>query len=119
MNLNLTDVVRKLLIINIIVFVVGTYILPQSIADQWLAVYYPMSERFQPVQLITYMFMHGGFTHLFFNMFGLYMFGPPIEYQWGPKRFLLYYIYLFISVFRLFHFFDIFERNYFLTGNLL
>ena len=92
MNLNLTDVVRKLLIINIIVFVVGTYILPPSIADQWLAVYYPMSERFQPVQLITYMFMHGGFTHLFFNMFGLYMFGPPIEYQWGPKRFLLYYL---------------------------
>ena len=48
----------------------------------------------QPVQLITYMFMHDtrGLSHLVFNMFGLYMFGPPIEYNWGPKRFLFYYL---------------------------
>ena len=92
MNLNLTGVVRNLLIINIIVYVVGTYFLPDEVANTWLAVHYPTSPFFQPVQLITYMFMHGGFTHLFFNMFGLYMFGPPVEYQWGPKRFLFYYL---------------------------
>jgi membrane associated rhomboid family serine protease len=90
---NVTDVVRNLLIINIIVFVGATYILPETITDHWLAVYYPTSPYFQPVQLITYMFMHGGVTHLFFNMFGLYMFGPPIEYNWGPKRFLFYYLF--------------------------
>ena len=93
MNLNVTDVVRNLLLINIIVFVGATYFLPSEITDHWLAVYYPASEYFQPVQLLTYMFMHGGFTHLFFNMFGLYMFGPPIEYTWGPKRFLFYYLF--------------------------
>lgn len=92
MNLNVTDVVRNLLIINIVVFVVGTFILPPEVSNTWLAVHYPTSEYFQPVQLITYMFMHGGLTHLFFNMLGLYMFGPPIEYNWGPKRFLFYYL---------------------------
>lgn len=92
MNLNVTDVVRNLLIINIVVFVVGTFILPPEVSNTWLSVHYPTSEYFQPVQLITYMFMHGSLTHLFFNMIGLYMFGPPIEYSWGPKRFLFYYL---------------------------
>ena len=92
MNFNLTDVVKNLLIINIIVFLVGTYVLPPEVANHWLAVHYPTSPYFQPVQLITYMFMHGGFQHLLFNMFGLYMFGPPLEYNWGPKRFLFYYL---------------------------
>ena len=90
--MNLTDVVKNLLIINIIVFLVGTYVLPPEVANHWLAVHYPTSPYFQPVQLITYMFMHGGFQHLLFNMFGLYMFGPPLEYNWGPKRFLFYYL---------------------------
>ena len=92
MNLNVTDVVKKLLLINIIIFFGATFVLPPQITNNWLAVYYPTSEYFQPVQLITYMFMHGSLTHLFFNMFGLYMFGPPIEYSWGPKRFLFYYL---------------------------
>ena len=90
--MNLTDVVKNLLIINIVVFLVGTYALPPEVANHWLAVHYPTSPYFQPVQLITYMFMHGGFQHLLFNMFGLYMFGPPLEYNWGPKRFLFYYL---------------------------
>jgi membrane associated rhomboid family serine protease len=37
--------------------------------------------------------MHGDLTHLFFNMFGLFMFGPPVEHMWGPKRFLTYYLF--------------------------
>ena len=92
MNLNITDVVRNLLIINIIVYFGGTYLLPEAVANHWLAVHYPTSSFFQPVQLITYMFMHANGMHLFFNMLGLYMFGPPIEYNWGPKRFLFYYL---------------------------
>ena len=51
-----------------------------------------MAEDFNPAQLITYMFMHGGFTHLFFNMFAVWMFGRILEQVWGPKRFLFYYI---------------------------
>ena len=93
MNLNLTDVVKRLLLINIIVFFGAAFVLPPEFTNKWLAVYYPTSEYFQPVQVITYMFMHGSLTHLFFNMFGLYMFGPPVEYSWGSKRFLFYYLF--------------------------
>ena len=94
MNLNLTDVVKNLLLINIIVYVLGRFILPPEVVAHWLAVYYPTSDYFQPVQLITYMFMHDtkSVSHIFFNMFGLITFGPPLEYNWGPKRFLFYYL---------------------------
>ena len=46
----------------------------------------------QPWSLFTYMFMHGGFSHIFFNMFAVFMFGTVLERTWGPKRFLFYYI---------------------------
>lgn len=54
--------------------------------------YYAGSSLFLPFQLITYMFMHSGFTHIFFNMFALWMFGMTMERAWGGKRFLVYYI---------------------------
>lgn len=50
-----------------------------------------LSTGFAPWQLISYGFLHGGFGHLFFNMFALYMFGLPVERVWGPRRFLVYY----------------------------
>ena len=50
------------------------------------------SSLFQPWQLITHMFMHGGIFHLLFNMLGLWMFGSIIERLWGPKRFLVFYL---------------------------
>ena len=97
----LTDVVKHLLIINVLAFV-GTLWLgeppygePIAELSAWgrlsLAAFYPTSEFFRPYQLVTYMFMHANFGHLFFNMFGLFMFGPPVESVWGPKKFLLYY----------------------------
>ena len=51
-----------------------------------------VSEGFMPFQLVTYMFMHGDFMHLFFNMFALYMFGRVLEHVWGPKRFLIFFL---------------------------
>ena len=57
-----------------------------------LGLHFYMSEEFHPYQLVTYMFMHGGFSHLFFNMFALFMFGRTLEYVWGPKRFLIFYV---------------------------
>jgi len=51
-----------------------------------------MSSEFQPIQLITHMFMHGGPMHIFFNMFVLITFGPPLETRWGAKKFLLFYL---------------------------
>ena len=57
-----------------------------------LGLYFPKSEHFMPVQIVTHMFMHGGFWHLFFNMYALYIFGQVLENAWGPKRFFIYYM---------------------------
>jgi membrane associated rhomboid family serine protease len=57
-----------------------------------LALYFPKSELFKPLQILTHMFMHADFWHLFFNMFALYMFGGILENVWGPKRFFIYYM---------------------------
>ncbi len=86
----LTDVVKSLIIINVMMFI-GTHIAGNEI-KYMLAVFYPASESFQPFQLITHMFMHGNGAHLFFNMYGLFMFGVPLERKFGPQRFLLYYL---------------------------
>jgi len=58
----------------------------------YLGLHMPMSDRFLPHQIITYMFMHGDFGHIFFNMFAVFMFGRTLEAHWGPKRFLTFYI---------------------------
>ncbi len=87
--LRMTDVVRHLLILNVLVFLAASFFFPQQ--SQILALFYPASGYFQPFQLITHMFMHADFMHLFFNMFALYMFGSALESVWGGNRFLLFY----------------------------
>lgn len=57
-----------------------------------LGLYFPKSEHFMPIQIITHMFMHGGFWHIFFNMYALFIFGVVLENVWGPKRFFIFYI---------------------------
>ncbi|MFY9311307.1 MAG: rhomboid family intramembrane serine protease [Bacteroidia bacterium] len=86
-------VVKNLLIINGLFFL-GTLSAERAGVDlaDILGLHYPLSESFRPYQLITYMFMHGNFMHLFFNMFALWMFGNTLENVWGPKRFLTYYL---------------------------
>lgn len=86
-------VVKNLLIINGLFFLATLAMENQGIhLEEKLGLYFPLSENFQPYQLVTYMFMHGGFMHLFFNMFALWMFGNTLENLWGPKRFLIYYM---------------------------
>lgn len=85
--MRLTDVVRHILVINIIMYV-GTMALDIRYI---LAAFYPTSPNFQPYQIVTHMFMHADFFHLLFNMYALYIFGPLVESRWGPKRFLIYY----------------------------
>lgn len=85
---DLPVVVKYLLIINVLMFIV-TMFLP-NVADI-CALYSFRSPNFKPVQLVTHMFVHGGFWHLFFNMFSLYMFGRVLESYWGARRFFLYY----------------------------
>jgi membrane associated rhomboid family serine protease len=86
-------VVKNLIFINVIMLL--AYYAVDSVFDinlnRILGLYFPKSELFKPIQIVTHMFMHGNLTHLFFNMFALYMFGQVLEHVWGPKRFLIYY----------------------------
>ncbi|MBK8486416.1 MAG: rhomboid family intramembrane serine protease [Chitinophagales bacterium] len=84
----LPPVIKNLLIINGLVFL-ATLTFPSLIEK--LAMYYPTSPEFQPYQIITHLFTHGSFGHVFFNMFALWMFGAVLENVWGGKRFLIYY----------------------------
>ena len=86
-------VTKNLLAINIVMFF-ATIVAERNDIDlsNILGLHFFESSEFYPFQLVTYMFMHSGVGHLFFNMFALYMFGRTLEYVWGPKRFLTYYI---------------------------
>lgn len=86
-------VVKNLLIINGILFL-ADLVMPRFGIDlsSILGLHFFMASDFHVYQIFTYMFMHGNFTHLFFNMFALWMFGATLENIWGPKRFLLFYI---------------------------
>jgi membrane associated rhomboid family serine protease len=83
-----------------------------------LAMFYPGSEYFAPYQIITHMFMHGSISHLFFNMFAVFMFGPPLENLWGPKRFLYFYFFTGFGALFLHLFVKYLEMNY-MGGNPL
>ena len=86
-------VVKNLLIINVLFYL--TKIVCQKFGvdlDNWLGLHFFTATAFHPWQIITYMFMHGDFGHLFFNMFALWMFGATVENYWGGKRFLIYYM---------------------------
>lgn len=85
----LPPVVKYLLIINFAVFVL-VHILQFNLVP-YLAVYSFKSELFHPIQLLTHMFMHGSFGHLFFNMFALWMFGRVLEQVWGSQKFFIYF----------------------------
>ena len=90
----LPTLVKNLLIINGLMFVaqiVAEKSFGISLEDS-LGLHYPGSMAFKPWQFITYMFLHGSFGHLFFNMFALWMFGYALENIWGPKRFIFYYL---------------------------
>jgi membrane associated rhomboid family serine protease len=83
-------VTQALLIANGLVFLLQQYILGDRVLAGFML--WPPGDGFMPWQLLTYGFMHGSWTHLFFNMFALYMFGSPLEYTWGEKRFLAYFL---------------------------
>ena len=86
--------VKHILIINIL-FYVAALVFRTSLhidLDQWLALFYIGSEHFRPWQYITYMFMHGSFEHILFNMFALWMFGYILENFWGTRRFVVFYL---------------------------
>ncbi len=89
----LPPIIKNLIIINVLFFLATMAVGPSLNINlnDYLALHYFQSQNFMPHQLVTYMFMHGGFSHILFNMFALWMFGSTLENFWGPKRFLIYY----------------------------
>lgn len=88
----LTDTVKHLIIINIIMFIGTLAIGNGTLFYDWFALHFPKSEIFKGWQPVTHMFMHGGFMHILFNMFALWMFGTTVEQFFGGKKFLFFYI---------------------------
>lgn len=91
---NIPPVTKNIIIINVLLLVItflAKGMFNNDVVTQYLAMYYPGSEKFMAHQVITHMFMHANIPHLFFNMFAFYMFGRILEQVWGAKRFLIYY----------------------------
>lgn len=90
---NMPAMTKNLLVINVLAYL-ATWVLQRSGVDlnALLGLHFFMASDFRVYQFLTYMFLHGSFTHILFNMFALWMFGSVIERVWGPKKFLFYYI---------------------------
>lgn len=90
---NIPTITKNLLLVNVVVFL-ATYLFRNMGVDlnNVLGLHFFLAPDFHIYQLFTYMFAHGGFSHIFFNMFALWMFGCIVERTWGPKKFLTYYI---------------------------
>lgn len=101
--LRLTDVVKNLLIINVLVFFAVKFLIPIPGLERFFVLVYPghaypdpmsgVMYTFEPVQIVTHMFMHGSVQHLLFNMLGLFFLGPLVESALGAKRFFMLYIF--------------------------
>jgi len=90
---NIPTMTKNLLVVNVLAFI-ATFVLERSGIDltRMFGLHFFLASEFRVYQFFTYMFLHGGFTHILFNMFALWMFGSVIERVWGPKKFLFYYI---------------------------
>jgi membrane associated rhomboid family serine protease len=87
-------VIKNLVILNVLVFLAQKTFgdNPSFNMENLFALHDVRSIFFRPHQLVTYLFLHGGWDHIFFNMFALWMFGSILENFWGPKRFLIFYV---------------------------
>jgi len=90
----LPPVVKNIILLNALMLLIDFVVKSVFGMDltMLLGLYFPKSEQFMPMQIVTHMFMHGGIWHLFFNMYALYIFGQVLENVWGPKRFFIYYM---------------------------
>jgi membrane associated rhomboid family serine protease len=86
---NFTPLVRTLVIINVAVFLLQNF---SDYVTAYLALWPLSTSYFKPYQFFTYMFAHGGFGHIFFNMLALSSFAPILENYWGEKKFLFFYL---------------------------
>ena len=86
---NITETIKHLIILNVILFVAPQFL--NLDLTNVLALHFPQNEHFGFWQYLTSTFMHGSFGHILFNMYGLYAFGTPLEQMWGKKKFLFFY----------------------------
>ena len=86
---NVPTAVKNIIIINVVLMLATMF--KESMMVTRFALWFPASPYFEWWQPVTYMFMHGGFFHLFFNMYTLFFFGSVLERVWGPKKFLIFY----------------------------
>ena len=86
----ITGAIKHLIILNVILFAAKSLI-PSLPLDQYLALFFPQNEHFGVWQFVSHMFMHGGFTHILFNMYALWAFGSPLEQMWGRNKFIFFY----------------------------
>ena len=86
---NVPQAVKSILIINVLVFIMSS--LNGRLMDSLFALN-PVYFIYKPWQLVTYMFMHGSFAHIFFNMYAVFIFGSVLERVWGTKKFVFYYL---------------------------
>ena len=86
---SMPPVVKNLIMINVLMYLIT--VITGNFMYENFALFYFKSPFFKPYQLVTHMFMHGGFTHILFNMYTLYIFGCVLERVWGSRKFLFYY----------------------------
>lgn len=86
---NIPTITKNIILINVLVFIMTMLNEPWMLGK--FAMFYPASSLFKPWQIVTHMFMHGNFWHLFFNMYTFLIFGSVLENRWGPKKFLFFY----------------------------
>ncbi len=91
-NRYIPPITKNLLIINALMYVLTFFILKDKDLNDMLGLHYFGFSTFKPFQLFSYMFMHGNFMHILFNMIGVYMFGSALEQRLGPQKFLLLYL---------------------------
>jgi membrane associated rhomboid family serine protease len=90
---HLPVVTKNIIIINVLLFVAKIILGQRQInLDDYFGLHDHLSSNFKPHQFITYIFMHGNISHIFFNMLGVYIFGQVLEQVWGPKRYLIFYL---------------------------
>jgi len=121
---NITPVVKNILIINVILFIATLVLQTKGInLNEILGAYNFQSGQFKPFQIVTHMFMHANISHIFFNMFGLIMFGPILEKVWGHQKFLIYYFSVGIGAFIFYEIIDLIyissiKTEYGITDNI-
>ena len=87
-------VTKNIILINVVLFLatIGLHRMQGIDLNDFLSLHHHLAPNFKPHQFITYIFMHGSVTHIFFNMFGVFIFGQVLEQVWGPKKYLIFYL---------------------------